>query len=78
MQKHLEKNGLQGVRKNINEKFWFGDDEILCASTAWVYPIGINGMHGEIEIANIEVDECPGLLSRTRQGSWGSSSTSPT
>eukprot|EP00972_Heterocapsa_arctica_P016967 2504971-Heterocapsa_arctica.AAC.1 len=63
-QRHLEKNGLKAVQKDIDEKFRFGDDEVLAACTAWAYPIGIGGMHGEIEIAHILVDDCPGLLSQ--------------
>eukprot|EP00972_Heterocapsa_arctica_P066757 9850881-Heterocapsa_arctica.AAC.1 len=43
MQKHLDKNGMKTVRKDIDEKFRFGDDEVLVAGTAWVYPIGIGG-----------------------------------
>eukprot|EP00972_Heterocapsa_arctica_P045141 6664829-Heterocapsa_arctica.AAC.1 len=53
MQKHLDKNGMKAVRKAIDEKFRFGDDEVLAVGTAWVYPIGIGGVHGEIEIAHI-------------------------
>eukprot|EP00972_Heterocapsa_arctica_P004081 606453-Heterocapsa_arctica.AAC.1 len=54
MQEHLEQNGLKAVRKNIDEKFRFGDDVVIAASTAWIYPLCINGMIGEIEIAHVE------------------------
>eukprot|EP00972_Heterocapsa_arctica_P042617 6281978-Heterocapsa_arctica.AAC.1 len=62
---------MQAVRKDIDEKFRLGDDEVLAAGTAWVYPIGIGGLHGEIEIAHIPVGDCPGLLSQDAARSLG-------
>eukprot|EP00972_Heterocapsa_arctica_P044284 6538725-Heterocapsa_arctica.AAC.1 len=62
---------MQAVRKDIDEKFRFGDDEVLVAGTAWVYRIGIGGVRGEIEIAHVPVEDCPGLLTQDAARSLG-------
>eukprot|EP00972_Heterocapsa_arctica_P074043 10929633-Heterocapsa_arctica.AAC.1 len=53
-QAHLERYGMMAVRKDIDEKFRFGNDVVVPASTAWSYLLCINGTIGEIEIAHVE------------------------
>ena len=31
---------------------------------AFLYPVGVNGVCGELDVAYIDVDACPGLLSK--------------
>ncbi len=64
MQASLARNGLQAVQKNVNEKFRFGNDAEVEALVVWTYPLCINGTLGEIEIAQVPVKDCPGLLSQ--------------
>ncbi len=76
MQAHLARNGLQAVQKDIDEKFLFGNDAEVSAQVAWTYPLCINGIVGEIEIAQVPVKDCPGLLSQEAARDLGTSSTS--
>ena len=64
LQQHLAQQGLKPVYKSVDETFRFGDGQILPATMAWLYPVGVNGRHGEIEVAQVEVPDCPGLLSQ--------------
>eukprot|EP00972_Heterocapsa_arctica_P030837 4537579-Heterocapsa_arctica.AAC.1 len=64
MQAHLAAHGLKAVQKDIDEKLLFGNDAEVPARVAWTYPLCINGTVGEIEIAQVPVKDCPGLLSQ--------------
>eukprot|EP00972_Heterocapsa_arctica_P092388 13626739-Heterocapsa_arctica.AAC.1 len=64
MQAHLAKHGLQAVQKKIDEKFLFGNDAEFLAQVSWIYPLCINGLVDKIEISQVPVKDCPGLLSQ--------------
>eukprot|EP00972_Heterocapsa_arctica_P013845 2041214-Heterocapsa_arctica.AAC.1 len=52
------------LQTNIDEKFRFGNDAEVPARVPWTYPLCINGIIGEIEIAHVPAKDCPGLLSQ--------------
>ncbi|CAK0875126.1 unnamed protein product, partial [Prorocentrum cordatum] len=63
LQTHLKSLGLQPVKKDINEEFRFGGGDVAVSTESYVYPAGINGTHGVIEVARVE-GRTPPLLSQ--------------
>ena len=63
MRSWLAKRGLCPVKRAIDEDFRFGDDQTCHADVAWVYPAGVFGKHGMIEVAEVNL-RTPPLLSR--------------
>ena len=57
----LQAQGLKPQRRNIDEVFRFGDGTLVNLSVAFVYPIGVFGTHGTVDVAMVR--ECPPLLS---------------
>ena len=62
LRQKLAAEGLQPVKKAIREKFRFGDGRVVKAHTSWTYPTGLYGRHGQVNVAEVDV-ECPPLLS---------------
>ena len=67
MQAMLKTKGLQPIRLDLQEEFLFGSDRVDMSKCAWLYPVGIHGRTGVINIAEIE-SNCPGLLSNSTMG----------
>ena len=63
----LRKYGMKGERINMQEEFLFGSDRVDVSKCAWVYPVGIHGRCGTINVAEIE-SNCPGLMSADTMG----------
>ena len=57
----LQAQGLKPLRRKIDEVFRFGDGTLVNSSVAFVYPIGVYGTHGTVDVAMVR--ECPPLLS---------------
>ena len=64
MQKKLEKDGLCPVARKVDESFKYGDGEILPAKTSYLYAVGVTGKNGALDIAEVEKEEAPPLMSR--------------
>ena len=62
MRKELAKVGPKPIKKDIDEKFRFGDGKVVRASKSWIYPTGMYGQHGQINVAEVP-RQCPPLLS---------------
>ena len=62
VQRRLAQHGLRPVRINEQEDFQFGDDRVDTSVCSWLYPVGIHGNNGSINIAEVE-SNCPGLMS---------------
>ena len=65
----LKAQGLKPRRRDIEETFRFGDGALSRSSCAFVYPIGIYGRHGTIDVAMVK--ECPPLLSNSAMKQLG-------
>ena len=63
----LRSKGLQPIRLDLQEEFLFGSDRVDMSKCAWLYPVGIHGRTGVINVAEIE-SNCPGLLSNSTMG----------
>ena len=63
LQEYLKGLGLRPVKKDIDEEFRFGSGDLATATESYVYPAGINGKHGVIEVARVE-GRTPPLLSQ--------------
>ena len=57
----LQEQGLKPQRRQIEEVLRFGDGTLVNSSVAFVYPIGVFGTHGTVDVAMVR--ECPPLLS---------------
>ena len=57
----LEARGLKPQRRSTKVVFCFGDGALSSSSLAYVYPIGIYGTHGTVDLAMVR--QCPPLLS---------------
>ena len=57
----LRKRGSKPQRSLIDEVVRVGDNTLVISSVAYVYPIGISGMRGTVDVAI--VCECPPLSS---------------
>ena len=53
--------GLKGIKVDVQEEFLFGSDCVDVSLRAWIYPVGVHGGLGTINIAEIE-SNCPGLM----------------
>ena len=62
VQAMLRRFGLKGERIDMQEEFLFGSDRVDRSICAWLYPVGVHGRCGTINVAEIE-SNCPGLLS---------------
>ena len=49
----LAKKGLTPVKHKIEENFKFGDGRVERSTTSWVYPVGMYGSHGSIDMAEV-------------------------
>ena len=63
MHQACREKGLRPVRRSINESFKFGDGDEVPAGEAYVYPAGVLGHKGELDVAVVD-RSCPGLMSR--------------
>ena len=50
--------------QEVDESFKYGDGEILPAKTSYLYPVGVTGKNGALDIAEVEKEEAPPLMSR--------------
>ncbi|MED5528102.1 MAG: hypothetical protein VYC81_05540, partial [Actinomycetota bacterium] len=64
MQAACAKVGLRPIDKQVDESFKFGDGDVVFTTLAYIYPVGVYGKMGKLDVAYIDRD-CPGLLSRT-------------
>ena len=55
--------GLKPGEREVKESFIFGDGDVVQTTTAFVYPVGVVGHAGELDVALVERN-CPGLMSR--------------
>ena len=62
MRAKLRSIGLKPVRIDTQEDFLFGSDRVDTSLCAWLYPVGIHGHTGAVNVAEIE-SNCPGLMS---------------
>ena len=62
MRAKLRSIGLKPVRLDVQEDFLFGSDRVDTSICAWMYPVGIHGVTGIVNVAEIE-SNCPGLMS---------------
>ena len=61
-QKQLAAQGLQAVRRPLNQKIRFGDGRIVDSDAAYMYPVGLGGADGALDVALVD-RPCPALLS---------------
>ena len=59
----LQAQGLKPQRREIREVFRFGDGSLSHFSVAYVYPVGIYGTHGTVDVSMVQ--QCPPLLSNS-------------
>ena len=57
----LRSQGLKPQKRCIDEVFRFGNGALVNSSVSYVYPIGVYGTHGTVDVAMVK--ECPPLLS---------------
>ena len=62
MRAYLKTVGLRPLRIDKQEDFVFGSDRVDTSICCWLYPVGIHGHTGVLNIAEID-SNCPGLLS---------------
>ena len=67
MRQKLRSIGLKPKRLDIQEDFLFGSDRVDTSICAWMYPVGIHGHTGLVNVAEIS-SNCPGLMSSDTMG----------
>ena len=68
VQQHLATKGLAPVKLDKTEDFQFGDDRTDTSVCSWLYPVGVHGLNGSLDIAEV-TSNCPGLMSKDTMGS---------
>ena len=53
MHRLLRSQGLKPQRRVIDEVFRFGNGTLVSSSVAFVYPIGVFGTHGTVDVAMV-------------------------
>ena len=61
MQERLAQLGLQAVQRTIEETFRFGDGRIVDSDAAYMYPDGLGGANGALDVALVE-RPCPAAM----------------
>ena len=52
------------MAREVDESFEYGGGKILQAKMSYLYPVGVTGENGTLDIAEVEKEEAPPLMSR--------------